>query len=257
LPSLEEINLSNAVFACEGMTTDGTSVRTALNTFANANLSNLTELNLNGVKFADTEMTTGGHIYTADNTFHGAQLDNLESLDLTNVYFSSSNMTTAGNVYTGYNTFNDANLTSLTELILTKDLQHAVFASSNMSSTGNIHTGNRTFYLANMSSIAKNEITGTGIFGVSNMTSIDASFVTKDETYEQTLFKFAYNPVPLTNQYFEFSEQEITKDGTECNVPTIIGFSNDVEQGVIKLDEFNTLDFSENNQNIDTPYEYM
>jgi hypothetical protein len=192
---------------------EGRTIETAASTFYFANLNNLSELKLSDAVFACSGMSEETQIFTANITFFHAELDSLETLNLSGAKFSAEGMTESGDVYTAKHTFENAELSSATKLILGEDDKTAVFASSNMSGTGDIYTASATFYETILSKIYPYDTDEKGIFGITGMTT-GKSFI-KDDTYKDTKFKtFGFNPIPVNTTFFKFENKNIDEQNT-------------------------------------------
>jgi hypothetical protein len=254
LSNLKELDFSEASFACEGMKEEEDDegnivVRTADSTFANAILTNLTNLNLTGTVFAAKDMTSEGDIHTAYKTFANADLSNLITLDLSKSIFAETEMTTSGYVYTGSQTFSVAEMPNVENAYLTKGNDDAVFAAINMTKYGDANTGYHTFEDANLSKIpeatADGGIQEDGMFEIEAETlSEEANEYIKVDTFKNTMFLIVFKPVPITTDFFIIEPEMF--EGKE--VQAIKGFKEEVKQsvstGVFLLKSYNSLDFS-------------
>jgi hypothetical protein len=146
LANVQKLDLSGAIFAQTNMSNNTDICKTAANTFANANLSGLTNNNLilTNTNFASTNMAINtNNIYTAYQTFSTAIISNSLNfnLSLENTNFAVDNMTSSvTSIYTAANTFGNSILTTTNTI----SLSNAKFAAHSMCN-GGIHTAYQTF----------------------------------------------------------------------------------------------------------------
>jgi hypothetical protein len=125
LSELINLNMNGAKFAGINMligdTDSGGRVLSGDNTFFNALLSNLTELNLSNSIFAiDNAVTmSNSRLYSGYQTFKNADLSKLSTLNLSKTMLQTPSMDTSVMVHNPvYETFNSSNFSSLTEIYL-------------------------------------------------------------------------------------------------------------------------------------------
>ncbi|MDR2567830.1 MAG: hypothetical protein LBC44_00795 [Mycoplasmataceae bacterium] len=178
LSGLAHLDFNEAIFACENMSTSGTSlIHIANHTFTETVLSGLNTLDLSNAVFAVSGMNSAteegkSEICTAYYTFYKSDLSSLITLELAGAVFSAENMLTSENtsdeslIVTAENTFNEADLSSLVKL----DLSDTVFASSRMITNGIINTAYSTFEKTVLSNIESVVFENT-LFSEKNMLS--------------------------------------------------------------------------------------
>ncbi|MDR2568053.1 MAG: hypothetical protein LBC44_01955 [Mycoplasmataceae bacterium] len=116
-------------------------IYTAMDTFLESDLSELTNLSLDGAIFAASNMCVDGLISTACQTFEKTELAKIEKLNLTGGIFAVNGMSQEGTVETAVFTFGETKFPNLKEL----NLSETVFATSNMISSGTVEVAIDTF----------------------------------------------------------------------------------------------------------------